>query len=170
LLWPIHTRARWEISWYYSLFAVASRSNLALIEPKHAPGKSRPRCPLGVLDQWDMRPWAGSFLLSISKTGFSYISAYRRFGRSDHLPVNGMRSHAAPSDPPKCGTFPQEVHMDLVYKGRLTHCVRNALGGWLKCAQIPTYGGYCWIGHKPGSGFSDRPRGVLGVFASLDRF
>ena len=29
--------------------------------------------------------------------------------------------------------------------------------------------GYCWTGRKSGSGFSDRPRGVLGVFASLDR-
>jgi hypothetical protein len=28
---------------------------------------------------------------------------------------------------------------------------------------------YCWIGHKPGSGLSDRPRGALRVFASSDR-
>jgi hypothetical protein len=28
---------------------------------------------------------------------------------------------------------------------------------------------YGWIGQQSGSGFSDRPRGVLGVFASLDR-
>jgi len=29
---------------------------------------------------------------------------------------------------------------------------------------------YGWIGQRSGSGFSDTPRGVLGVFASLDRF
>jgi hypothetical protein len=28
---------------------------------------------------------------------------------------------------------------------------------------------YGWTGHKPGSGLSDQPRGVLGVFASSDR-
>jgi hypothetical protein len=28
---------------------------------------------------------------------------------------------------------------------------------------------YGWIGQESSSGFSDRPRGVLGVFASLDR-
>ena len=32
--------------------------------------------------------------------------------------------------------------MDLVYKGGPTHCVRNALGGWLKSAFDPIYGGY----------------------------
>jgi hypothetical protein len=29
---------------------------------------------------------------------------------------------------------------------------------------------YCWTGHKSGSGFSDKARATLGVFASLDRF
>ena len=29
---------------------------------------------------------------------------------------------------------------------------------------------YCWTGRKSGSGFSDRPREPLAVFASLDRF
>jgi hypothetical protein len=29
---------------------------------------------------------------------------------------------------------------------------------------------YGWIPHNAGFGFLDRPRGVLGVFASLDRF
>jgi hypothetical protein len=28
----------------------------------------------------------------------------------------------------------------------------------------------CWTGHKSGSGFSDKARATLGVFASLDRF
>jgi hypothetical protein len=31
--------------------------------------------------------------------------------------------------------------MDLVYKGGPTHCVQNALGGWLKSAFNPTYTG-----------------------------
>ena len=29
---------------------------------------------------------------------------------------------------------------------------------------------YGWIGQQPGSGFINRPREPLGVFASLDRF
>jgi hypothetical protein len=76
-----------------------------------------------------------SLLLSIAKTGFPYISTYRRFGRSGHLPVNGMRSHATPIDPPKCGILPGGPHGPCVQ--RESHSLRPKRTWWVakKCLQ-----------------------------------
>jgi hypothetical protein len=101
-----------------------------------------------------------SLLLSIAKVGFPYISTYRRFGRSGHLPVNGTRPHATPSDPPKCGILPRGPHGPCVQRG--SHSLRPKRTWWVakKCLN-PHLRGLCITWTKWDVKINRRPVGSV---------
>jgi hypothetical protein len=110
LLWSMHTRPREEISCCCSLLAVASRSYRTKSDHRCAPWG---RCGAGTCG---MRHLVAIY----SQPGLPYVLYFginRRFGRSGHLPVNGMRSHATLSGPPKCGFFPRGPYRPVGTKG-----------------------------------------------------
>jgi hypothetical protein len=71
------------------------------------------------------------------------------------------RIFLAADDQTYISTLPSELKELIVQQPDV---LRTGQGGEMKARNA-----YGWTGQRSGSGFSDRPRGVLGVFASLDR-